>query len=353
MALTTYGVNHPLARKAWSKRLMHEALYRTWADKFMGEGDTNVIQIKRELEKDTGDRISFGLRMQLSGPGTAGDSTLEGNEEDLGTYADSLMLDQLRHAVRSGGRMSEQRVPFSVRQEALDGLADWWADRIDTAFFNQVCGYTAVTDTRYTGMNAVTAPTASRRVFTEPGATADSDLDATGDTFSLAAIDIAVEKARTASPLIRPVRVNGEEFYVAVIHEYARTDLRQGAGAAQWFDIQKAAMQGGKVNDNPVFNGALGVYNGVIIHASKRVTQGENAGVPDIDVRRNVLLGAQAAVIGFGQGHSGGEQRWVEKFFDYENQLGVSAGMIWGLKKTAFNGVDFATVTISSYAVAH
>lgn len=29
--------------------------------------------------------------------------------------------------------MSEQRVPYSVREEAMMGLKDWWADRLDTA----------------------------------------------------------------------------------------------------------------------------------------------------------------------------------------------------------------------------
>lgn len=36
-----------------------------------------------------------------------------------------------------------------------------------------------------------------------------------------------------------------------------------------------------------------------------------------------------------------------------KNSLGVSAGMIWGLKKTMFNSVDFGALTISTYAVAH
>lgn len=36
-----------------------------------------------------------------------------------------------------------------------------------------------------------------------------------------------------------------------------------------------------------------------------------------------------------------------------ENQLGVSAGLIAGLKKTVFNSADFATIVMSSYAAAH
>ena len=41
---------------------------------------------------------------------------------------------------------------------------------------------------------------------------------------------------------------------------------------------------------------------------------------------------------------------WVEEYFDYQNQLGVSAGMIYGIKKTVFNSADFAVLTVSSYA---
>jgi hypothetical protein len=50
--------------------------------------------------------------------------------------------------------MSEQRIPWSIREEAMMGLKDWWAGRMDVSFFNQVCGYTTVTDTRYTGNQA-------------------------------------------------------------------------------------------------------------------------------------------------------------------------------------------------------
>jgi hypothetical protein len=44
--------------------------------------------------------------MQLSGAGIQGDSTLEGNEEALTLYRDTVLIDQLRHAVRSGGYSS-------------------------------------------------------------------------------------------------------------------------------------------------------------------------------------------------------------------------------------------------------
>ena len=104
MATTDYGVNHSLAVKLWSKKLAHEALKQTYMGKFLGTGSDSLIQIKDDTQKSAGDKVTFGLRMQLTGNGVQGDATLEGNEESLVTYSDNVTIDQLRHAVRSGGR---------------------------------------------------------------------------------------------------------------------------------------------------------------------------------------------------------------------------------------------------------
>jgi N4-gp56 family major capsid protein len=131
----------------------------------MGKGTSNVVQLKDETSKGPGDRITIGLRMQLTGAGVQGDGTLEGNEEALITFTDNVFIDQLRHAVRSAGKMSEQRVTFDVREECRMGLQDWWADRLDTSFFNQIGGNTAQSDTRYTGNQAALAPDTAHKKF--------------------------------------------------------------------------------------------------------------------------------------------------------------------------------------------
>jgi len=54
----------------------------------MGPTSASIIQIKDETSKSAGDRITYGLRMQLSGTGVIGDGTLEGQEEALATFSD-------------------------------------------------------------------------------------------------------------------------------------------------------------------------------------------------------------------------------------------------------------------------
>lgn len=349
MAATSYGVNAPEAVKHWSKRLAREALKATWIGKFIGESDDSLIQEKTELKKDAGDAVTITLRMQLTGDGVQGDNTLEGNEEALTTYTDKVIVDQLRHAVRSKGKMSEQRIPWKHRKEAKDGLTDWWAGRLDTAFFNQICGYTPVVDTRYTGNQAVLAPTN----FARQNAQATDQAISSSDPFTIATLDKAVETAKLQTPVIRPIMINGEAKYVAFIHTKQVTSLRGSAATlGSWADIQKAALQGGSISKNPIYTGALGEYNGVILHESTRVTQGvhSSTGAAITSVRRAVLCGAQTAAICFGQGQGFEEWDWNEELFDYGNQLGVEAGCIFGLKKLVFNSADFGAIVMSSYA---
>jgi N4-gp56 family major capsid protein len=198
-------------------------------------------------------------------------------------------------------------------------------------------------------MQAVIAPDSGHK-YAPNSHTADENLT-TGDEFTLTFIDKALEVAKLASPVIRPVKVNGEDRYVAVLHTKQVTQLRTNTSTGQWLDIQKAAMTGDGSKDNPVMTGALGVYNGVILHESTRITNGVNSSTAAAvtNAKRAVLLGAQSAAIGFGQGQSFENFDWNEELFDYGNQLGVEAGCILGLKKLRFNSADFGTVVMASY----
>lgn len=348
MADTSYGVNDALAVKLWSKVLIREALKATFVYQFIGEGQDALIQRKTETSKGPGDKVTFGLRMQLSGDGIQGDGTLEGNEEALVTYSDSVTINQLRHAVRSAGKMSEQRVPFSVREEAMSGLRDWWAARLDTSFANQIAGYTVQSDTRFTGNVATIAPTSAQLLV--QGQAAEASITSS-DTFTLGLIDRAVTLAKTMSPVIRPLRVSGKDMYVAFLHPYQVRSMRTSTTTGQWLDIQKSAMTGGDVDDNPIFSGALGIYNNVILHEWTRLPAAVSSGAALANSRRAVFCGAQAAVYATGQNYTD-QPAWYEQLFDYGNKLGVAACMIFAMKKTVFNSADFGTIVLSSYAAA-
>lgn len=366
MAKTEFGVNHPLSNKFWSKSLGIEAFRQTYIGRFIGKGEDSLIQEKVDLKKSAGDKITCGLNIQLQGDGVQGDATLEGNEEATEFYDDSIFVDQLRHATRSKGKMSEQRVPYDIREVGKGRLSDWWATRMDVSFFNQICGNTAVSDTKFTGNNAVIAPSTNRMIW-QGGKTADEGITSS-EPFTLDLVDVARERAETASiaggtgPLIRPIRYMGDNYYVMFLHDYQVSSLRSNTATGQWMDIQKTSMSGGDVKKNPIFTGALGIYNGVVLHKASRVTTGVNSssGAAISTVRRAVLCGAQAATVAFGSESGTSRYSWHEELFDFGNQLGISAGSIFGLKKTKFipaddaatNAEDFGTVVVSTYGAA-
>src|ERR1700676_2513989 len=130
MSVTTYGVNNSLSNKLWAKKLNVEALKETYFGKFMGEESDNMIQVKTEFERSAGDKVTIGLRVQLSGDGVTEGQTLQGNEENLTTYNDSIVINELAHAVRvkNKGTIDAQRVPFNLRNEGKLGLKDWFAN---------------------------------------------------------------------------------------------------------------------------------------------------------------------------------------------------------------------------------
>lgn len=357
MAVSSWGVNDPIARKTWATKLFVDVTANTFWGKFVGKTSSSMIQWKDETNKGKGDRVTVGLRALLTGNGIQGDDTLEGNEEALTTYTMNLLIDQLRHATRSGGKMSEQRVPFDVRDECRGALEDWWTERLDTCMANQLTGNTAQADTRFTGNQATTAPSSANsitRIIVGGDHAGEASLSATTThIIGFRELDKCVALAKVQSPRIRPIRVDGSEYYVSFLHPYQIYQMRRNdTGNAGFYDVYKAAMQGGKISDNPIIQGANFIYNNVIVHEWAYLPNTVNAPVAQTNYRRGVFCGAQAAVFATGMDGSPTKMSWVEEYFDYENQLGVAGGMIFGIKKSLFNSIDYATICLSGYAPA-
>ncbi len=353
MAKTSYGVNHPYAVKLWAKKLFHETIGEDFYGKFMGEGTENLFQVRPELSKGGGDTIYTGLRALLEGDGVAGDSTLEGTGEALIVYRDSFTVDQLRHNVESQGKMSEQRVPFSVREEGRSALKDWWTERMNVVLANQLTGNTAQTDLRFTGGNATIAPSTAggiTRFVLGGGHAAETSFTAsTTNCIKLSDLDRCVALAKTQRPRIR--KVGG--LYHCFLHTYAIHQLRQDVSTVgNFFDLQKANIQGGKYENNPLIKGGSFIYNDVVVHDWDYlpIIVGTPATGARADYRRGVFCGAQSLAFGYGRGGGEDDMTWVEELFDYKNQLGIAAGMIFGAKKIQFNSIDYGQITLAGWA---
>jgi len=368
MSTTNFPQNDALAVKLWARVLETEALKYTAIRPLIGSDENSVIHLQNALSKGPGDQITYAIVMQLAQAGFTENQLAEGNGEALTTYSDALVINELMGVVgvKSRRTIDQQRIPWDLRDTAKGRLRDWYAKRYSVEFFNQVCGYTPQTDVRYTGLNAVTAPSATR-VIRQSGRASD-DLLTSADTFTLGLIDAAKELAITASPMIRPIQYKGtsmreggrsdfnntlEDMFCMYLHPYQVTAMRRNTSTGQWQDLQKMAYMGLKQTGNPIFSGAIGIYNGVILRQAFDVTNGVSAAGADVPtVKRAVLLGAQAAMMGFGQDNGPTKLTWNEELFDHKRRLEISALTIHGLKKTRYNSVDYGTVVVSTYAAA-
>jgi len=354
MAATEFGLNHELAVKRWSTSLAVEAEVNQYFRKFMGTGDDAMIKVKKDLNKAAGDKITVGLRMKLAGDGVEGDNVIEGTsaEEALSFFADSLYIDQRRKGTKSKGKMSEQRVPYNLRAEGRNALSVWFGEDYDQQIMMALAGARGVdttfhVPTSFTGRanNTLTAPDSDHLIY-GGDATGSADLEA-ADTMEIALVERLVAKCETLDPMIMPFMINGEKKYVLLMHTYQAYSIRTAASTNDWIDIRKNT-DGQK---SLLYQNSLGEYAGVILHKHRNVIRFSDYGSGgNLEAARALFLGAQAAMIAWGRGGTHGRYSWNEDKDDRGNALAITAGSIYGAKRSIFNSKTYGSIAVDTYA---
>ena len=321
MADTEFLTGDPETVKRWGAAVWQEAPELIYWGQFMGKEMNSIIQVKTELESGPGDEITFTLLRKLAGAGVSGDSVLEGAEEQMNHFSDSVVLDQRRNAVRLKGKLSERRTAFDQRSNAKDVLKSWLAETIDDDIFTQF-------DTNPTSV-----------VF-GAGATSTATIVSTS-TFTLALVDTAVARAKKASPKIWPVRVEGRDYYVVCMHTDVEYDLRQNS---VWQTHQQNAGPR-EYGSNAIFQGGMSVYGGAVLHSHVKVPIATTWGASGNETgASNLFLGRQAGLFAWGA-----KPEWWEKEFDYNNRVGFAIGAIWDFTKAVFDSNDHGFIAIRTY----
>lgn len=364
MAQTIFGLNDAKAVKRWSAALMvDQAREGYFSNRFMGKGENaqTPIQILTNLERDSGDTIKYDLSAQLRNEPVYGDTRQEGTEEDLRFFSDEVKIDQVRGGVNGGGRMTRKRTLHDLRSIAKQRMAEWWARWMDEQLSCYLAGARGsnpdfIHGPSYTGFagNALQAPDANHVLF-GGNATATNNIG-NDDIMSLALIDRAVTKAETMGggstreAELRPIRIEGEDRYVILMHTFQAHDLRVASGTNTWMDIQKAAAAA-EGRSNPIFKGALGMYRGAILHSHKVAVRFGNWGADGLQPgARALFMGRQAGVVAFGSPGSGLRYDWHEETRDNGNEIVMATSTIVGIKKTRFDDKDFGVVALDTYA---
>lgn len=361
MGQTVIPFGDAKAQKKWSGKLFIDTAKKSYFQrKFVGEGENNIIQRKTELDSDAGDRISYDLSVQLRGKPTQGDNRVKGREENLKFYTDEVAIDQTRHAVSAGGRMTRKRTAHNLRNVAKDRLSDYWSQYIDELTFIYLSGARGINedfieDADWLGHagNLIQAPDAQHILF--GGDATSKGTITTDDGMSRDLIEKATVQARMMRALdpktanMLPVDINGERHYVTLMSPFQEHSLRTEVGNAGWLEIQKAAAAA-EGRSSPIFKGGLGMINNAVLHSHESTIRFNDYGAGNnLPAARALFMGRQAGVVAYGT--AGGLRfTWKEEVDDYGNEPTVVAGTIIGIKKTRFNGRDFGVMALDTYA---
>jgi len=311
---------------------------------FGKKGSGKPIIVDDELQGKAGDTIRYHFIPQDASDGILGqNATVLGNETAISEYYFDLTVDQLAKAYRKKGKMTDQRVIFNARKEMSRQLRNWWAQKSEDLMFQCFDGrmvgmtytYTATTDLvngdkrcmRADGTNSFAAVTSANS-----DDTALNTAMNTGDKMNTNLIENSVIQARTAGTYkMRPIRIgpDGAEFFVMFMSLKAARDLR---ATAEWKNHALSTIEAG-IGKDPIATGALGVWDNVILKSSERILEFTVGGTDYY--ARNVMLGADAAILGWAQTLDYNEER-----IDYNRQMGVAADEIRGQCKVRFDETD-------------
>lgn len=337
MAKTSFSTSDALTKKAWEEKLFRDSVKESYFSKFVSSGADNIVTEKTQLTKDKGDEITCGLRMRLVGSGVTEGQILEGNEEKLSTHSMKITLKQYRHAVRDDGEMSRKRAMFSIGEESEMGLKDWMSEKIDQLCFDEISvGAGATADA-----SKIFYKTSSGVLATGTAATAKSALTTADSKLTLNMISFLKTWAQTGGnrayiPL-RPVKIKGKDYYVLLTHNDALYDLRVDSNFQQ--AMREAEVRGA---ENPLFTGAVAIWDQVVVHAHENCAVATDAGAgSNVPWAKSVLMGAQALCWAWGK-----RPEVIEETFDYQNEQGYGINMIAGVKKSKFNSLDYGSLGV-------
>ncbi|ECJ4585791.1 N4-gp56 family major capsid protein [Salmonella enterica subsp. enterica] len=327
-----------------------------------------VVRIT-DLKKERGDEVSFSIMHKLSKLPTMGDQRIEGRGEDLSRADFSLRIDQGRHLVDAGGRMSQQRTKFNLVSSARTLLGTYFNDLQDQCAVVHLAGargdfmaddvivpLASHRDFKEIMINDVMPPTHDRHFF---GGDATS-LEAVdpSDVFTLSLVDnMALFIDEMAHPL-QPIRMKGDElygedpYYVLYVTPRQWNDWYTSTSGKDWNQMMVRAVNRSKGFNHPLFKGECAMWRNILVrkyagmpirfYTGSRVWISNNnlaATTQQIEVKTNIdramLLGAQALANAYGQ-KDGGHFNLVQKKTDMDNRTEIAINWINGLKKILF-----------------
>ena len=337
---------------AYSKEVTKKSMAKSKVLPFIGRSEndnTSIIKATRAVDTEEGNMVAVKLEDELVESGATGNVTLDASSEELKDIKQFISVDRWQHTVPSNGSVVTQRKADKFKARAKGALTNWGTRKFDKVFFNVmsadctnvvVCGHHGDADTT----NLVTADVLTTADVEEAKNRAELGLDYQGKP--------------TVPPLV-PIHTSQNEnlgYYEDV--EYfvmfvGTNSARHIKNDPNWDAARKDALERGKTN--PIFTGALGFWDGVLLLNAKTDTPRtsgvltsehkyagfSNVKTSDLSIYKggagqkteiNLLVGAGSCQIVVDKGVA---------YYDYADKddvrrMNASIDRVYGLAKTKF-----------------
>ena len=323
-----------------------------------------------DLQKKAGETVDMQIVHKLSKRPTMGDKKLAGRGEGLDFSNFELGINQGRHLVDAGGKMSQQRTAHDIKKTARTLLGPYFndlQDQIATVHMAGARGDYIQDDIilplanhpefKEIMVNDITPPTYDRHFF-GGDATSFEGLDA-ADVFGMDVVDnLKLYLEEMAHPL-QPIKFEADElagdepFYLLEVTPRQWHMWEQTSTYKDWQQLVASAMNRARNFKHPVFAGECAMRGNILVRKYKgmpiRFNTGSTVDVCNNDntatvsqktagttIDRAMLLGGQALANAWGATKSGGHFSMHEEKTDHENGTEVSIAWMNGLKKIRF-----------------
>ncbi len=320
---------------------------------YTGESSSNPIVIKMGRKI-----VSIPLVAKLSGNGVSGSGTLDGNEEILANYSQTLTPTYERNGVRLDAEERE-KPNIDLMKASREMLMNWGQEKVRDDIIKSglasltSAGVTVTVDSTDAAINTtgdLWQVDNADRVLYGASITLTGDhsaelggIDGTADGLTGDIVRLARKIARTADPIIRPIKTKGgAETYVMFVGTQGMLDLKADLETLH----SDAGMRG---EGNPLFRPGDLIWDNVVIREIPEITTlltnstyYATAGAGSIPVEPCFLVGAQAVGYGLGQRPN----LIVDNDKDYGFQPGVAVELKHDISKLVFNSKDHGMVSV-------
>jgi N4-gp56 family major capsid protein len=364
-------------RSKWVKAYFSEYVRGSKFRPYMGKGPTNIIVTKYELQEEAGKTINIPLITKLKGKGVSGSQVLDGAEEQLGNYNFPISIEWRRHGVRVP-KSTSYKTEINLLDAARDMLREWEAERLRDdvidAFLSVIPSSSTTTPIRYgvvtestnggyeilsgnyiaseANKDAWLVNNRDRVLFGKlrsnysagDHSAALATIDSTDDKLTVAVGNLAKRMAKGAAPNVRPYKTkDGNEWFVMFCGSRSFRDLEQDSAML----LANRDARPRSVESNPIFQDGDLLYRGVIYREIEEMPVLAGVGNGGIDVDVNMLCGAQAAAVAWGQMPT----PQTDRDKDYKFRPGVAIEELLGVEKIFFRGKQHGCVTVYTAAV--